>query len=81
MVHIESTAGSKTGVPVRVIASSSRRNVRDVWWREVRCSLEIVSESIELVDQEVDVLLLHSGIGDNVAEEVGNVAERLVADH
>lgn len=40
-----------------------------------------MAEAIDLCNQEVHVLVLSSRIGDDVAEEVGNIAKRLVADH
>lgn len=47
-------------------------------WRQ---DLQIFSKSIEFGDEEVDVFVLSSWIGDDVSEEVGNVSLRLVADH
>ena len=43
--------------------------------------LEIVSETVEGLQHKVDVDLLHRLVGDDAAEEVGELAERLVADH
>lgn len=43
--------------------------------------LEVVSQAIHLFHQEVDVGGTDSGIGDDIPEEVGSVADGLVGDH
>ena len=48
---------------------------------EIEGSLEIVAETVDLFDEEVDVVLAHGLIGDDGAEKVGQFALRLVADH
>ena len=40
-----------------------------------------MSETVEGLQHKVDVDLLHRLVGDDAAEEVGELAERLVADH
>ena len=47
----------------------------------ISCRLQIVPEPIELLQHEVDVLLCLSLVGDDGPEEVGQLAQRLVADH
>ena len=44
-------------------------------------SLEVVAESVEGFEHEVDVLLLNRLVGDDAPEEVGVLAQGLVADH
>ncbi len=43
--------------------------------------LKVVSESLDSLEHEVHVLFLDRLIGDDAPEEVGELAERLVADH
>lgn len=45
-----------------------------------RC-LQVVAQSVHLCQQEVDVRFRDCGTGDDVAEKVGSVIQRLVADH
>ena len=40
-----------------------------------------MSEPFDGFEHKVNVLLLHGLVGDNAAEEVGELSERLVADH
>jgi len=44
-------------------------------------NLEIVSETVDGVEHEVDVALLNGLVRDDAPEEVGVLAQRLVADH
>ena len=43
--------------------------------------LHIVSESLELLEHVVDVVLVGGLVADDAAEEVGAVAERLIVHH
>ena len=43
--------------------------------------LKIAAETVDGLKHEVHVALLHGLVGDDAAEEVGVLAERLVADH
>ena len=45
------------------------------------CILQIVAESVELLEHEVDVLLGLGLVGDDGPEEVGELAQGLVTDH
>ena len=45
------------------------------------CVLQIVSKSVELLEHKVDILLGLGLVGDDGPEEVGQLAQRLVADH
>lgn len=44
-------------------------------------ALQVVSQPVELGNQEVDVLLSHRAVRDDVTEEVGSVVQGLVAHH
>jgi len=44
-------------------------------------NLEVVAEPVEGLKHEVDVLLLDRLVGDDAPEEVGVLAQGLVADH
>lgn len=43
--------------------------------------LQVVTQPLNLINEEVDVRLRHRGVGDDHAEEVDFVALRLVAHH
>lgn len=43
--------------------------------------LEIMAETVQFIEQKVHILLLHTRVGDDVAEKVGNLTQWLVAHH
>lgn len=43
--------------------------------------LEVVAETIELCEQEFNVILCDSGIGHDVAEEIRKMPQRLIGYH
>lgn len=50
-------------------------------WNSLLTHLKIVTKTIQFRNQKVDVLSLHSGVRDDISEEVRLISERLVADH
>ena len=60
-------------------------NLFEMDWNIEICTAEyvlhILSESLELLEHVVDVVLVGGLVADDAAEEVGAVAERLVVHH
>lgn len=43
--------------------------------------LQVVTQSIECIDEMIDILTLHPRVGDDVPEKVRDLPQGLIADH